>query len=115
MGSDEQTLIEGFEFLCNQARLIAMLPLEEWRSALNRAESIGPFIDPTLFIQYNNSSKPRILKDVIDAAIALKRVVLKHQPEVAKEREHVLDVTTDRVLDVLESPDGFNGDKFESI
>lgn len=71
------TMTFGFELLCSQAAIIAELPLEEWRAALDRAESIGPFIDPTLMQAYIYSEKPKILKEILDAAIPLKRAVLK--------------------------------------
>ena len=46
-----------------------MLPLEAWLRGLNRAESIGPIIDPTLAKEYFASDKPEILKDIIEKAI----------------------------------------------
>lgn len=83
----KKDLQDGFEMLLGWSRLIAILPLEEWREALDRAESIAPFTDPTLMQKYIGSDKPKILKSIIDAAIPLKRAVLAAQPAVAKEME----------------------------
>lgn len=82
-----KTTVEGFELLCTQARLIAMFPLEEWREAFNRAETVAPILDPTTYREYLYSKKPEIIKDIIDAAIVLKRAVMKHQPTIAAMRE----------------------------
>jgi hypothetical protein len=76
------TLTEGFEFVCQQARLIAMMPIEDWLRALDRAETLGPVVDPTLYREYIYSKKPEILKKVLLAALALKRVVLEAQPAI---------------------------------
>lgn len=82
-----KTTVEGFELLCTQARLIAMFPLEEWQEAFRRAETVAPLVDPTLYRDYIYSKKPEIIKEIIAAALALKRVVLKHQPTIAAMRE----------------------------
>ena len=60
---------------------------------------------------------PRIKPERLAVESELKKITRADigRPEFSDVREHVLDVTTERVLDVLESPDGFNGDKFESI
>jgi len=68
--------------LCHWSKLIALLPLEEWQEALNRAETIAVIRDPTLFMQYLHSDKPKILKSIIEAAIPLKEAVLKAQTEI---------------------------------
>ena len=74
-----QSTIEGYEFLCSQARMIAMLPLEDWLTAINRAEAIGPMLDPTLYREYRDSFKGAIIKELIEAAIVLKAAVLRAQ------------------------------------
>ena len=76
-------MAEGFQFLCHQARIVAMLPLEEWRDALEHAESVGIVSDPTLLREYLQSDNPRILKSIIAAAIPLKKAVLAAQPLVS--------------------------------
>ncbi len=77
---------EGLEILCNNARIISMLPLEDWRAAFDRAETLGPVIDPTLYRDYLSTGRGEIIKDVLDAAIVLKRAVLKHQTAIANGR-----------------------------
>ena len=72
-----QTQIEGFELLIRQASIIYMLPLEEWRDGLNRADTVVPFLDPTLYLQASRNPKVRFIRDVIDAAIPLKAVIEK--------------------------------------
>ncbi|CAN5389654.1 hypothetical protein BH09PLA1_BH09PLA1_26040 [soil metagenome] len=76
---------EGFELLCNWSRMIAMLPLEDWQRALDHAETVGPIVDPTLMREYLYSDKPAVIKSLLDAAIPLKRAVLKAQPVVLRE------------------------------
>lgn len=83
-----QALTEGFELMLNYSRIIAMLPLEDWRNALSRAETLGPVLDPTLYREYIYSRKPDVLKKILDAAIVLKRAVVSVQDE-AREIEGV--------------------------
>jgi hypothetical protein len=85
--AEQAALAEGFELLCSQARLIAMFPLEEWRDALTRAETIGAVIDPTLYREYLASKKPEVLKSIIEAALVLKRAVIAAQPVALQEME----------------------------
>jgi len=82
-----ETLTAGFELLSTWSRNIAMLPLEDWDRALERAETVGPILDPTLFREYLYSDKAKILRRLIAAAIPLKRVVLDAQPTVRAEME----------------------------
>jgi len=77
-----RTIIEGWEFVLSQTRLIAMMPIEEWLEALEKGESIASIIDPTLYRQYIYSKNPEILKKVLRAALELKRTVLEVQPDV---------------------------------
>ena len=73
--------IAGFELLMSTAKVVAMLPLEEWLRGLNRAESIAPIIDPTLAKEYFASDKPAVLKDIIEKAIPLKHAVIRWTQE----------------------------------
>lgn len=77
-------LEKGFEFLLVRSRNIAVLPLEEWKEALNRAENLGMILDPTLYREYISSRKPEILKSIINAAIPLKHAVMNAQSEIHK-------------------------------
>ena len=78
---------EGFEILCLWSRNIAMLPLEDWDAAFERAESVGPIFDPTLFIKYMHSEKAVFIRKLIRAAIPLKQLILEAQPLVLREIE----------------------------
>ena len=73
----------GYQMLLTWSRNIAMLPLEEWQSQLDRAETLGPILDPTLYRKYLYSDKPDILKSILSAAIPLKHAVLSAQPKIA--------------------------------
>ena len=75
-------LIQGFEFLCQQCAIIAMLPLEDWRDALSKAETIGAVLDPTLYRAYLHSEKAEFIKELIAAAIPVKQLVTKMQETV---------------------------------
>lgn len=79
-----QTMKEGFEILCMWSRNIAMLPLEDWDKAFERAESVAGIIDPTLFREYLYSDKDKVIREIIRAAIPLKAAVMKAQP-IARE------------------------------
>lgn len=70
----------GLELLSAWSRNIAMLPLELWLRSLDYAETVGPFLDPTLTQQYLGSPNGPIIKELLEAAIELKRVILKNQP-----------------------------------
>jgi hypothetical protein len=80
-----KTITEGFDFVCHQARLIAMMPIEDWLQILEHAESIAPITDPTLYRQYLYSKKPEILKKVLRSALELKRTIEEIQPDVLEE------------------------------
>lgn len=85
--TDEETIKQSYELLCMFARNIAMLPLEQWLNDLNRAESVGVIVDPTLMRSYLRSGKGDIIKSIIEAAIPLKRAVLDAQTSPAMLRE----------------------------
>ena len=78
----QQAMIDGFDLLCTWARNIAILPLEEWDQALNRAETLGPLLSPTLYREYLYSEKAKILRRVLAAAIRLKSAVQEAQPVI---------------------------------
>lgn len=73
------TTREGWTLLANYARIIAMLPLETWLEAINRAEAVGPIVDPTLWIKANGNMAD--VKRLIQAAMPLKRFVMSVQPK----------------------------------
>lgn len=74
-----QVTAQGFEILCLWSRNIAMLPLEDWLTTLNRAESIGPIIDPTAYLEYRDDPRSEVFKELLEKAVALKAVVMKAQ------------------------------------
>jgi hypothetical protein len=82
-----QVLTEGWDLLFNNARLIAMLPIEQWVEGLERAESAAPVLDPTLYRDYIYSGKGEIIISVMRAALTLKNAVLEAQPKLAEMRE----------------------------
>lgn len=81
-----ETMQEGWTLLISQAKIIAMLPLEEWLEAFARAETLGPILDPTLYrgYIYDKDNKSELIQDLIRAAIPLKREILKLQKKFAE-------------------------------
>jgi hypothetical protein len=76
-------LQDQWDMLCQEARLIAMMPIEKWLEDLDHAETVGPFIDPTLMRDYLYSGKGEVLKKVMRAALHLKKAVNEVQPYLA--------------------------------
>jgi hypothetical protein len=70
---------DGLEMLAMWCRNISMLPLEEWQEAFNKAETVAPLLDPTLYREYISSGKSQVIKELIRLAIPLKHAVLKAQ------------------------------------
>ena len=77
-----ETLMAGFDVVCQNARMIAMMPIEDWLEALEKGEAIAPFVDPSLYLRYVYSKKPEALKKVLRAALDLKRAVQSIQPDL---------------------------------
>jgi hypothetical protein len=73
------------EFLFAQAKILAILPLEEWLRDFERAETLAPILDPTLYRNYiyDPEKKGEAIKAVIRAAIPLKREILKLREQYA--------------------------------
>jgi hypothetical protein len=71
----------GFDLLLNAARTISMLPLREWLDAFNRAETLGPFLDPTLYREYlfDKQRRGETLKELIQLALPLKNKFVELQ------------------------------------
>lgn len=87
--SDKEALTatqDGWTILIQQAKVIALLPLEEWLSAFERAETLAPILDPTLYRDYiyDRDNRGELLKDLIRAALPLKREILKLQDRFGK-------------------------------
>lgn len=75
----------GWDLLIGQARIIAMLPIEDWLEGIRKAEAIAPITDPTLFRAYSASGKGEILTKVFVAALALKREIIAAQEQLKGE------------------------------
>lgn len=73
----------GWDLLFNQTRVIAMLPLEDWLERMSRADTLGPILDPTLWMKAHE--KMDKIRTIIEAALVLKKAVLKLQSEVGDE------------------------------
>lgn len=89
MNEDEaaKTMAEGFNMFANQCRIMAMLPIEEWLAALEKAETLGPLVDPTLYRAYIHAERTTVLKEMLRAALPLKQAVMKAQPAIKREIE----------------------------
>ena len=76
-------LHDGWDLLINQAKIIALLPLEDWLKAFERAESIAPIVDPTLYRNYiyDKEKRGESIQALIRAAIPLKQEILKLQKQ----------------------------------
>lgn len=77
-----QDLQDGWSFVMSQGAMIALFPIEDWLEALERAETVGPILDPTLFRDYLYCGKGPIIKDVLRAALTLKQAVVKAQQQI---------------------------------
>lgn len=82
MTDDEavQATADGWSFVFRQGAMLALMPIEDWLEAFDKAESIAPITDPTLYRDYNG--KGEIIKNVLVAALNFKRAILKAQKEV---------------------------------
>lgn len=76
----KETMQEGFGILQMLARNIAMLPLEDWDAAFDKAEAVGAILDPTLYRNYLYSKQAPVIRKLIKAAMTLKAVVVEAQP-----------------------------------
>jgi hypothetical protein len=76
---------DGWSFVFQQGAMLALMPIEEWLEAFDRADAIAPITDPTLYRDYIYSGKGEIIKDVLRGALVFKQAILKAQKE-AKEK-----------------------------
>ena len=76
---------DGWTFVFQQGAMLAMMPIEDWLDAFDKADAIAPITDPTLYRDYLYSGRGEIIKDVLRAALIFKNAVLKAQVE-AKEK-----------------------------
>lgn len=80
-----QATQDGWTFVFQQGAMLAMMPIEEWLGAFDRADATAPILDPTLYRDYIYSGKGEIIKDILRAALTFKQAILKAQKE-AKEK-----------------------------
>lgn len=73
---------DGWSFVFQQGAMLALMPIEDWLEAFDKAESIAPITDPTLYRDYLYDGKGEIIKNVLVAALNFKRAILKAQKEV---------------------------------
>ena len=74
--------LDGWDFVMRQGAMLALLPIEDWLSAFDRAEALGPILDPTLYREYLFSGKGEIIKDVLHHALLFKRAIQRAQAAV---------------------------------
>ena len=65
--------------LLAQGAIIALLPIEKWIEDLNRMDTIGPILDPTLYKKYLDSGREQPTKALLTAALRFKLAVLDLQ------------------------------------
>lgn len=76
---------EGLSLVMSQGAILAMLPIEQWLDSLLRAEAVGPFLDPTLYMTYIASGKGDLIKEIFGAALRFKTAILAAQKKVAED------------------------------
>ena len=59
------------------ASLVAEMPLEEFLADIQKADSVGPILNPSLWIAGNE--KMQMVKQLAQAALDVKTVTLKHR------------------------------------
>ena len=65
-----------------QGALLAMFPIEEWLQQLQRAETLAPILDPTLYRDYIYSGRDELIRELLEGALAFKRAVVKAQEKI---------------------------------
>jgi hypothetical protein len=76
------TTQEGWSFVMRQGAMLALMPIEDWIEAFEHADSIAPILDPTLYREGIYSGKPKLIREVLEAALAFKRAILRAQEQV---------------------------------
>jgi hypothetical protein len=75
----------GWDMLAQYGKMITMLPLEDWLAAIDKADALAPFVDPTLWMRGHD--KMAEIRKIIEAAMPLKRAILALQPKLRAELE----------------------------
>jgi len=71
MMPEEYTMHMGL--LCSQARIISQLPLEEMLRIIDKADAVGPVIDPTAYRSGMDGLREQ--RKLVEASLRLKRMV----------------------------------------
>lgn len=78
---------QGLEIITQQFKVIAMLPVDEWLKALERAETMGAILDPTLYRSYIYSDQSKVVKPMLELACKVKAFMESVQPLAKKAME----------------------------
>ena len=62
-----------FGMIVNSARILDIVPMREMLDTVNRADSVGPILDPTAYMKGMKNLPPQ--RRVLEAAIALHKAV----------------------------------------
>lgn len=80
-----QATQDGWTIVFQQGAMLALMPIELWLEAFDKADTVAPITDPTLYRKYLYSGKGELIKDVLRAALTFKQAILKAQA-TAKEK-----------------------------
>ena len=67
----------NFDLMLSQVAILSALPIEEMLALLERAETLGPIVDPTLAARYLHSGKGEALKALFRAVIGVQEAARK--------------------------------------
>lgn len=71
----------------SQAGILAIIPIPDMINAINRAESVGPFLDPTLFMK--NMDKMREDKKLLEALLPIWKLINKIKLESSTKASNI--------------------------
>jgi len=77
------TMLDEPDYLATQAQIQAFagllkgIPLDAFLNTLNRADTVGAFVDPTLYRSALQSGKLDLVKDVAEALCEAQRKIAK--------------------------------------
>jgi len=74
---DEPTYLATQQQIMTFAQLLKGLPLADFLETLDRADTVGAFVDPTLYRSALQSGKLDLVKDVAEALCEAQRKIAK--------------------------------------
>lgn len=77
-----------YELLTSQVRMLNLLPIDEFIAAIDHAETLGPLLDPTLWIKANEegaSARLRVIKEIAQHVRSI-QAISKRAVEEERER-----------------------------